>query len=199
MRASDHTIQVIVDRPRSLRHEGAVCISLLYEGARIYSAMFLLENEACGNRMIIGGFQGSNSTDAKETYVKLTRAFFGMRPRDLLVNIIKIVSASVGCKTIRGITSEYHRSKHALVRTLYHGDLPYDEIWTDHGGKPDGEGFIEFPAQIRLRSACEIPPNKRSQYRRRYELLDELQEEISRVFALHQRSLVRYDWMGLGE
>src|SRR5262249_31006748 len=102
-------IEIIIDRPDDLRSEGEICASLMHEGKRIYVATFLIGGRSNGNSLIIGGFQGSKRFGAKEIYVKLTRAFHGLRPRDLLVNVLKMLGLTFGCNEIKGISSEAHR------------------------------------------------------------------------------------------
>lgn len=180
-------LRVVVDRPGWMRGEGEVSVSLFHRNNRVYAAMFLIAGEPPNRRLVIGAFQGWSNAAAKEIYVQLTHALHGLRPRDFLLDLLKMVAESIGCIQIWGVADANHRATHALVRTEKH--VSYDEVWREHGGQLNGQGFYVMPAELRLREIGQVPSKKRAQYRRRYELLEELRQQIRRVFAQGERSI----------
>mgnify|MGYP001766041146 CR=1 FL=1 len=67
----------------------------------------------------------------------------------------------------------------------------YDAFWRDYGGQPDGQGFYELPVAAPRREATEIPSHKRAQYRRRYQFMDEMRQELHGCLAEHGMALPR--------
>lgn len=183
-------LRIVIDRPRWLRGEGELSVSLFHQEHRIYSAMFLIVGEPDYRRLVIGAFQGWGNAGAREIYVRLTRALHGMRPRDLLVNILKMVAANVGCIEIWGIADAYHRGAHALVRCGK--NVSYDEVWAEHGGKQNSQGFFVMTAELRLKECAEVPSKKRAQYRRRRELIEDMQSRIRHSFATGERHVLEH-------
>lgn len=175
-------LRIVVDRPKWMRAEGEVAISLFYQNDRIYTAKFLIIGGPHQCSLVIGAFQGWSGADAKEIYVNITRALHGARPRDFLVNILKIVAANIGCVDIWGVSDACHRSEHWLVRAEKHAS--YDEVWIENGGQLNSQGFFVMPTDLRQRDLADIPSRKRAQYRRRYELLDELRDRIAENMAV---------------
>lgn len=189
-------LRVVVDRPKWMRGEGEVAISLFHRDHRVYSAMFLIAGEP-PDRLVVGAFQGWNHPEARDTYVALTHALHGMRPRDFLLNILKLVAAALGCREIWGVADACHRSEHALVRAGAK-KFGYDEVWKEHGGELNRQGFFVIPAELKLRAPGEIPARKRAQYRRRYALLAEISQSIEEAFAKGDRRLREHAprWLG---
>jgi uncharacterized protein VirK/YbjX len=56
--------------------------------------------------------------------------------------------------------------------------LNYDEIWEDRGGVPGDDGFFVLPTAFSQRDISDVPAKKRSMYRRRYAMLDQLSTGI---------------------
>ena len=105
----------------------------------------------------------------------------GMRPRDLLLHMLKILAQLVGCKNILGISDDAHRSRHWITRAKK--AAKYDQMWLEHGGLLLDDGFFRLPAQYLKRKDCDIPSNKRSLYRRRYEALDQVAKTFGSCLA----------------
>lgn len=173
-------LRVIIDRPRWLRREGEIALSLFLGIDRIYTTVFVLTGTASDMKLMVGNIQGDNRERTAD-YKKLTKAMHGMRPRDLLLHMLKIFSELVGCKNILGISDDAHRSRHWMTRAKK--AAKYDPMWLEHGGLLLADGFFHLPAQYRKRNDCDIPSNKRSLYRRRYEALDQLAQAFKSCLA----------------
>lgn len=180
-------LRIVVDRPRWARAEGELAVSLFCREHRIYSAMLLLLGTPGSRRLVIGAFQGRGASDAKATYVQLTRALHGLRPRDLLVNVLKLIARELGCVEIWGISDACHRGGGAYFGRCKH--TSYDEIWTEHGGCLNAEGFFAISPTVRRRDLQDLPSRKRAQYRRRYRLLDDIGKRIHDVFISGERTV----------
>jgi uncharacterized protein VirK/YbjX len=166
-------LRIVMDRPGWMRGEGQLAINLFYGRDRIYTAMLHLSGTPRDLQLIVGNLQG-DGRDRLTLYKTLTKAMHGMRPRDLLIHVVRILAGELHCCELLGINDAAHRSAHRLSRGAK--VAVYDEIWLEHGAssKP-GSGFYSLTPALRKRSIQEIPANKRAMYRRRYQLLDELQ------------------------
>ena len=63
----------------------------------------------------------------------------------------------------------------------------YNAFWESVGGVCDAERHYRLPAQIARKEIAEIASKKRAEYRRRYEMLDAIQPQIPRCFAVNPR------------
>ena len=60
----------------------------------------------------------------------------------------------------------------------------YDDFWLTIDGKQDSNGLFILPNLIYRKSLDEIASKKRSEYRNRYALLDQLENSITENLAL---------------
>lgn len=171
------SLRIVLDKPHWMRGEGEIGLSLFHGVDRIYTAMFLLHESAGRLQLVVGNLQG-DGRDRGALYKEFTKTLHGMRPRDFLVHVTKMVGEELGCSDILGISDEAHRSSHWLTKAKKVST--YDAIWLEHGGvKESTSGFFRLPARFTKRPDTEVPANKRAQYRRRYQLMDELKIKLS--------------------
>jgi uncharacterized protein VirK/YbjX len=183
-------LRIVVDKPRWMRSEGEIAVSLFYQNHRIYTAMFLVTGDSKHRSLAVGAIQGWDDPHAKELYVELTRAFHGLRPRDLLISILKMIASNLGCSEILGVSDACHRS--VLLFSSSVKEAAYDGIWQESGGQLNSEGFFVISTELRQREAAEIPSRKRAQYRRRYELIHDIQQKINHSFATNEKVLMNH-------
>jgi uncharacterized protein VirK/YbjX len=173
---SSEKLRIVLDRPQWMRGEGELGLSLFHGVDRIYTAMFLLCEVNGKLKIIVGNLQG-DGRDRSALYKEFTKTLYGMRPRDFLVHIMKIFGEELGCIELLGISDDGHRSSHWLTKAKKVST--YDAIWAEHGGVKDvKERFFKIPAHFAKRPDADVPANKRAQYRRRYQLMDDLQAKI---------------------
>jgi uncharacterized protein VirK/YbjX len=183
-------LRVVVDKPRWMRGEGEIAVSLFCKNNRIYTAMFLVTGNSENRKLVVGAVQGWGGAQAKELYVELTRALHGMRPRDFLISTLKMIATNLGCAEIHGVSDASHRSTQLFSGAVK--ESAYDAIWQDQGGQLNAEGFFVISTEIKQREAAEIPARKRAQYRRRYELIDDIQQKINNSFATNERVIMNH-------
>ena len=125
---------------------------------------------------MVGNLQG-DGRDRSALYKEFTKVLFGMRPRDFLVHVIKLFGESLGCIEILGIADAGHRSSHWATKAKKVST--YDAIWSEHGGvRAEKLCFFRFRPISANTSRRRHSTNKRAQYRRRYQLIDDLQARI---------------------
>jgi uncharacterized protein len=180
------TYHVVIDKPMWFHREGVLTINLFDGDWRLFSLVFALEPTGNGLRALIGGIQGRNFDDALDRYRDLTKAAHGLRPRDLLIELFRLVCAQLGVTEILAIADKGRQNRHPyfgkeMMRTL---PLDYDAIWQDRGGAPISEWFYRLPLTSDRRSDADIPAKKRSMYRQRYAMLDAIEAGVRAGWAM---------------
>ncbi|MHB8404614.1 MAG: VirK/YbjX family protein [Gammaproteobacteria bacterium] len=172
---------------KHMQQEGELTLSLgrpesvntIKEHEWIASLTFVIRFGASGWEIFIGGVQGGRTPESKEDTKHATRVFHGLRPKHLLVYILREVAAAWGITRIYAIGN----SVHCFMRHRYQDRISmmkssYDELWNDVGGRPETNGFFLLPPTNTRRSLHTIPSRKRAQYLRRFALLDNIDSEI---------------------
>lgn len=174
------TYHVVIDKPMWFHREGVLTINLFDGDWRLFSLVFALEPVDGGLHALIGGIQGRNFNDALDRYRDLTKAANGLRPRDLLIELFRLVCAQLGVTEILAIADKGRQNRHPYfgkdaMRAL---PLDYDAIWQDRGGAPVDDWFYRLPLTGDRRSDADIPAKKRSMYRQRYAMLDAIEADM---------------------
>jgi uncharacterized protein len=169
-------VRIILEQPKWLVREGMLTLSLFCGDHRAYSLAFSLFREAGRVGMFIGGLQGRSTEGALERYKVLTKCFHGMRPRDLLVDCLRMLAPSLRAQRILAVSNDYRYIKHPYFRGRPEtNSVDYDEAWVDRGGRRIDPTHFELPMALSARPVEEVPSRKRAQYRRRNEMLESLQ------------------------
>jgi uncharacterized protein VirK/YbjX len=105
-----------------------------------------------------------------------------MRPRDLLVELMKACCVAMEVQHVLFVGDRYrhHRSSYFRQREDLH--TSYDEVWKDRGAVERADGFFEASPQPMRKAIEEVPSAKRGQYRKRYALLDDIALRIQQPF-----------------
>jgi uncharacterized protein VirK/YbjX len=166
-------LRVVLDKPLWMRYEGEMAINLFYGSDRVFSAAFSLVDKY--SSIYVGALQGSGvSQDSKDLFAKLTTQWHGVRPRDMMVYVTCMMAKILGFDKILAVGDTLHPS---LIKNNPKS-LSYDQIWSENGGIQNEDGFFVVSSQMRVRESSEIAPKKRAMYRRRYELLGILEQEM---------------------
>lgn len=178
-------LRIILDQPQWFIREGGLTLNLFVDDFRAYSLAFSLSDSLDGETdCLIGALQGRNTDEAIDLYRDLTKAAHGLRPRDLLIEICRILCRHWQVDRLLGVRDDQRHHRHAFFSNKALAPQDYDAIWQDRGGRPENNGFYQLPIESERRSDDEIKPNKRSLYRRRYLFLDRLECEIPLGLAL---------------
>lgn len=174
-------LKVIVDRSKWYRREGELVLNLFVGDERIYSLAFTCGEINNKKTIYIGGIQGVNINNILAIYKNITKALYGMRPRDFLLKILIIICSEIGIEQILAISNKNRHHNHNYFKSKKTGNMSvnYDDIWKDMGAEKNKNGFYYTEPNLNLRPLDEIASKKRSMYRKRYALLDEISSEIS--------------------
>lgn len=142
---------------------------------QVAMATFALANSRLGFRaMVVGGLQGANGDEAHALYQRLTRDMHGLRPMSALVQFLQLAAQALGVEKILCVEDAAHAVYRPGSRIARKKTLSYDAVWREHGGVPWGHGLHEIPLRAMPRDLAEVASKKRSMYRKRYALLEEV-------------------------
>ncbi|HKT75079.1 MAG TPA: DUF535 family protein [Steroidobacteraceae bacterium] len=182
-----HRVRIVIDRPPWLRLEGQLALSIFLDTDRIYSLAFSLGGSEEQPSFIVGGVQGSGAPEASARIKQLTKMLHGMRPRDYLLDIFKMLATELGVRSIYAVNNRYHRTAHRFSRGYKHAD--YDRIWEEHGGSYRGGGFYALSSSSTRRGLAEISAKKRSAYRKRYAHLDTVAARVRSAVSSGEKTV----------
>lgn len=159
--------------------EGELTLAIYaQQPARLVTAASFTVGEAADGtpEILVGGLQANNKDDQRDLIRDVTKEMLGMRPKALALWAVQVVAAAWSIPAIRGVADAQHVYRHFQKRR----DLAasYDDFWRESDGRDDGTGFFVLPPRFTPRPVEDIKPNKRSQYRKRYELLALLASQL---------------------
>lgn len=176
-------LRLVLDDAIWFKDEGPLVFNLFLDDTRIFSLAFALRFEQGSLIAHVGAVQGRNAADlpdVKDIYRELTRAAFGMRPRDLLIETFQLVCQHLGVERILLVSSDHQQRRDAFFTVTRHEvHANYDAIWLERGAWRLDKSTFELPLCARHRDAADIPPRKRRQYERRYAMLAAASEHIA--------------------
>ena len=186
--------RVTLDQPPWLLRDGLLTISLWSDIHRAFSLSFCFSDAGGIRTAYVGGIQGRRHEDALAVNRILTKDAHGLRPRDLLFELFRMMCTDMGIVRIRCVSNAIRcNNTRGVFRTVTNLDgvfLDYDEVWSDRGGVLQPDGFFDVPVALGKRSADEIPAKKRTLYSRRYALVDLLEQRMAAALAspLHDQA-----------
>ena len=170
-------VSLIIDRPPWLAREGHLTLSLFKDDFRAFSLSFSLSHIQ-RRELFIGGIQGRQDPDILAMYRDLTKDFHGVRPRDFMLEMLRLFSATISVESIYAVADDHKISRHPYFGKKGPAGLFYDDVWQERGGIRVAETHFELPLGGSRRALEDIAAKKRSMYRRRYEMLDQIEAEL---------------------
>ncbi|HAS1784493.1 TPA: DUF535 domain-containing protein [Enterobacter cloacae] len=133
--------------------------------------------------LFIGGMQGAKAHVPHEQIQLATKACHGLFPKRLLVEAVMILADAFPVEQILAVSNATHIYRSWRYRRKKEGKLlaDYDSFWRSLGGERLENGNFALPLAMPRKPMEEIASKKRSEYRRRYALLDSLIQQVSRT------------------
>jgi len=177
-------LHVVLDQAEWFHREGQLVLNLFVANRRIFSLAFSLATGQAGTIAYVGAVQGRALEGVLDDYKELTKAACGMRPRDLLIELFRILCRVAGFTEIRAVSdaSRQHRSRYFGPDTRRKLPANYDEIWLERGGERIDDDFFSLPLAV-VRDEADVPARKRAMYRRRAEMLAAIEAQMRLRFA----------------
>lgn len=171
---------LVLDQPHWFLREGGLVLNLFLGNFRAFCLAFSLIREGDEVIAVIGGLQGRNREGVLDLYRDLTKEMHGLRPRDLLIEVFRMLCRQLGVTRIEAVADACRHHHHPYFRgkkSDNHQD--YDAVWEDRGGTRLGPCFFELPVTPERRDLETVKPKKRPMYRRRFDFLDALEADIA--------------------
>lgn len=166
--------------------EGDLSIKLLDQNNNIfYCITFNISgNENIGHTITVGGLQGPKSTEETKEKIKyFTKKHHGLRPKDLMVRVLIIIANVWNVKQLLLVNSNSHVSQSKRFR-ISKIKTDYNRHWESLNASRYNKNLYAL-SLVEVRKAPEdVKRSKRAMYRKRYQWLDELTEEISQKLSL---------------
>ena len=174
-------LRLVLDRAAWFSREGELVLNIFLHDKRLFSLACSVGLDAEQYVVRVGAVQGVKDENILALYRDLTKEMHGLRPRDLLLDALRMMCSSIGITKILGIAdcNRQHRNVYYGQAKSQNLEGDYDTVWTEQGGVRRDSGFFEISSKIEFRDMEDIPSKKRSMYRRRYEFLTALADQIS--------------------
>ena len=149
------------------------------DGETLAEMTFTILNYKDKRTLFIGGLQGGRRDLPHEAIQEATKACHGLFPKRLVMEAVCHFAKRLQVEQILAVSNE----KHIFRSERYHDKnkkvlSDYDVFWEAVGGICDEEGYFHIPPEIPRKDIADIASKKRAEYRRRYALLDEIQQQI---------------------
>ncbi len=164
--------------------EGEINLKLTNSCENIIGTLtFGIINQKDKKTILIGGLQGA-SKDLNEEYIKnCTKNMYGLFPKKLLFEALCFLEKATKTNFVKAATGNFthiYTSERYTSRRTIHSD--YDSFWKSLNAFQLENKLWYFPKSIKRKSLEEVPSKKRSQYQKRYNLLDNIEEDILNKF-----------------
>jgi uncharacterized protein VirK/YbjX len=171
---------VVLDQPKWLSREGHFTLSVFVDRHRAYTLTFSLHEHEAGIALFVGGLQGRSSEGALELYKRLTKDLHGMRPRDFLLEVLRMLAPVLGASRIFAVAEGYRFFRHSYFNAPADEkmNVDYDEIWADRGGRRVAPTHFELPIEPTRWDLLEVASNKRAMYRKRIAMLEDFSRRL---------------------
>jgi uncharacterized protein VirK/YbjX len=157
--------------------EGELVLQLAQDGKVIYTVAFTVAPRAGRPALSIGCVQGGKLEDAREAIRLGTRDLHGLRPKQLMVSLVRQLGFEYGCERMHLVSNR----NRVIYKAIRHGRVlaDYDLLWEELGAVKNASGDYELDcAPLAAPDLESIPSKKRSEARKRHEMLSGLAEGV---------------------
>lgn len=160
--------------------EGELTLLLCLPGGQPAAiAAFVLERKPNGTHLMrIARVQGAGEAELQR---RLEKLMHGLRPKSLMLFACQEVAHALGVADVYGVSNElqvYRNKVLFAVPGIHALSFDYDSLWSESDGVPEPDGWFKLPPRLVKRQPAEMKANKRSMYKKRYAMLDEIAGQI---------------------
>lgn len=190
-------VNIVIDAAQWFLREGELVINIFRKGLRVASMAFSTCVYNDEKTAFIGAVQGIHSgvstEESLDIYRILTKDFEGLRPRSLLLEILKMIFEKLEIQKVYAISEQHRHHRHPYFGnnqdTVFKSD--YNAFWEEHGGVLNAKnGFYELPLKLSIKDLSEIASKKRSLYKRRYEIIYNIKDNIQISMTNKSNSMI---------
>lgn len=183
---NDANIKIAIQARNKFAREGE--ISLYFydnDGIDLATVTFTIMQYQQKTTLFIAGLQGTGHREARIRVQQATKQCYGLFPKRVALEAILVIARYFNLEQIVAVGNKTHIYNNWRYNSRQERILSdYDDFWLTIDGKQDSNGLFILPNQIYRKSLDEIASKKRSEYRNRYALLDQLENSITENLAL---------------
>lgn len=166
--------------------EGELMLSLYVENTPLARISFSFVEMFEGYTTFIGGLQGAPAGTGPDLIRLATKSCYGLFPKRIVYEALSFLTKKCGVCHTHAVNEyshvfnqlRYRRQKRTKFFALY------SEFWESVGGKLN-HGIYILNTNSSRKNLSAIESKKRAQYRRRYELLDLIDKQISDILKVN--------------
>lgn len=164
----------------SLDHEGELALHLYRGQHHLFSTAFTLCRQGTGWVVRIGCLQGAaGSADSREQIRRATRDLFGLRPKALMIRLVRAIGAGYGCARVLLVSNSNRVASRRGRCERVHAD--YDAFWQELGAARRSDGDYELPCEETATNLQDLPSRKRAEGRQRLALTQAVTQQVRRA------------------
>lgn len=166
-----YQVQLKLQYDHRMRFEGQLTLKLMVNGEELYYLHFLLSDTA----VYIGGIQGAKGQlELNKVVTKITE---GLRPQNFIYFGFTVLCQALGRQEIYGIRNAFHiyqNESKSKEKVLY----DFEQLWLELGGVEFSDEWMTLPLTYARKPLEEVSNKKRSTYRKRYVLMDDIATKL---------------------
>lgn len=182
---NEANIQIAIQARNKFAREGE--ISLYFydnDGIDLATLTFSIIQYQQKTTLFIAGLQGTGHHEARVRVQKATKQCYGLFPKRVAVEAALIIANHFQLEQIVAVGNKTHVYNNWRYNSRQERILSdYDDFWLTIDGQQDDRELFILPTEITRKSLEDIASKKRSEYRNRYALLDQLKLNIETQLA----------------
>ena len=158
--------------------EGELALQLTQDDKAIYTTAFTVAPRDGVPTINLGCIQGGKTEDAREAIRVATRELHGIRPKQLMASLVQQLGFDYGCTRMVMVSNR----NRVIYKAIKHGRVlaDYDQLWNEMGARARADGDFELDcAPLAAPDLTQIPSKKRSEARKRHDMLRALAHDVS--------------------
>lgn len=188
----DQTISILIMSDDRCNREGEITLFVQNADAVILAKItFTIMRNKGKICLFIGGCQGANQNVDHKLIQQATKASYGLFPKRIALEALRSLGRHLKFEQIIAVSDHthiYHNWRYRVKRKKMHAS--YDEFWHSQEGEQGKNGYFYIPLEAHHKAIEDIPSKKRAEYRRRYALLEQLNQAIEQHFKPEKTSQI---------
>ncbi len=135
-------------------------------------------------RIFIGGLQGAHRNTDHNLIKAATKNLYGIFPKKAVMESLYFLEEALNISTEKVCVGNsqhvYTAERYKRKRSIHSS---YDAFWESLNGWKTDSGLWKLPETLERKDILSIPSKKRGQYRKRYSLLNNLEDSILSTFG----------------
>lgn len=180
---SGEVLKISASTALGAEREGECTLWLHMGSTQLAALTFCATGNNKEREIVIGGLQGSHRNVPHEIIKEATKACHGLFPKRILMEMLWLLAQHQGIKSIYGVSDKGHvfRGLRYRLSKGKHFHASYNEFWGSINGVEHDRHLFKLPLSLPQKDLSEIASKKRSEYRKRYSLLDSLKVKFNEI------------------